>query len=115
MSRSIACVSSTYAIARIPSASGALSISVTAPDALRSMWSASFSTSPARVSGGPRKGNSATLPTYAAITARSHHTQLVNAAMMDGSVRAVRETIALATWRALSTRQGGEVVSGDEF
>lgn len=61
-----------------------------------------------------QEGNSATLPTYAAITARSFHTSLVNTAMMDGSVRSVRDTITLSTWRALSTRQGGEIISGNE-
>ena len=58
-----------------------------------------------------REGSSATLPTYAAITARSHHSGgVVNVAMMDGSVRSVSSGINLATWRALGTRQGGEVV-----
>jgi prepilin-type processing-associated H-X9-DG protein len=41
--------------------------------------------------------------------ARSRHTQGVNAAMCDGSVRFVRNTIDLATWRAMGTAQGGEV------
>jgi prepilin-type processing-associated H-X9-DG protein len=58
-----------------------------------------------------REGSSATGPTYAAITARSHHAGgLVNAAMMDGSVRSVRNTIPQLTWRALGTREGGEVI-----
>jgi prepilin-type processing-associated H-X9-DG protein len=34
---------------------------------------------------------------------------VVNAAMMDGSVRPMNPNINLATWRALGTRQGGEV------
>ena len=53
------------------------------------------------------------MPTYAAITARSYHSQGVNVAMMDGSVRFVRNTINLATWRALGTRDGGEVIGSD--
>jgi prepilin-type N-terminal cleavage/methylation domain-containing protein len=58
-----------------------------------------------------REGSSATLPTYAAITARSYHAGgIVNVGLMDGSVRTVSGNIALATWRALGTRTGGEVV-----
>ena len=50
-------------------------------------------------------------PTYAAITSRSYHTGIVNAALADGSVRGISENINLGTWRGLGTRQGGEVVS----
>jgi prepilin-type processing-associated H-X9-DG protein len=60
-----------------------------------------------------QEGNSATEPTYAAITARSYHTGLVNVALMDGSVRSVRDGISLTTWRALGTRNGGEVIGND--
>jgi prepilin-type N-terminal cleavage/methylation domain-containing protein/prepilin-type processing-associated H-X9-DG protein len=48
--------------------------------------------------------------TYAAVTARSYHSGGVNALMLDGSVRFVSDTIPVATWRALGTRAGGEVV-----
>jgi len=48
--------------------------------------------------------------TYAAVTARSYHAGVVNVVLMDGSVRSVPNGIALATWRALGTRAGGEVV-----
>ena len=41
--------------------------------------------------------------------ARSRHTGGVNAAFCDGSVRFIRNSIDLATWRALGTSQGGEV------
>ncbi len=50
-------------------------------------------------------------PTYAAITSRSFHEGMVQAAMMDGTVRAISENIDLGIWRALGTRAGGEVVS----
>lgn len=60
-----------------------------------------------------QEGSSATLPTYAAITARSYHAQIVNVGLMDGSVRSVKSGINLATWRALGTRAGGEVVAED--
>jgi prepilin-type N-terminal cleavage/methylation domain-containing protein len=48
--------------------------------------------------------------TYAAVTARSYHTGIVNVLLMDGSVRAVSNDVAPATWRALGTRAGGEIV-----
>jgi type II secretory pathway pseudopilin PulG len=51
------------------------------------------------------------LPTYAAMTARSYHTGVVNVFLMDGSVRSVNNGISLGVWRALGTRAGGEVVS----
>jgi prepilin-type N-terminal cleavage/methylation domain-containing protein/prepilin-type processing-associated H-X9-DG protein len=54
-------------------------------------------------------------PTYAAITARSHHPGGVNALFGDGSVRFLKNSIQGATWRALGTLEGGEVVSGDAF
>jgi prepilin-type N-terminal cleavage/methylation domain-containing protein/prepilin-type processing-associated H-X9-DG protein len=43
--------------------------------------------------------------------ARSFHTSGVNAAMADGSVRFVRDSIAINVWRSLATRAGGEVAS----
>ncbi len=61
-----------------------------------------------------QEGNSATVPTHAAITARSFHTSgLVNVALMDGSVRSISPGIRLATWRALGTRDGGETLGSD--
>ena len=58
-----------------------------------------------------RDGESTTVPTYAAITARSFHIGVVNVLMLDGSVRGVGENIDLAAWRAAGTRAGGEVIS----
>jgi len=49
-------------------------------------------------------------PTYAAVTARSYHTGIVQVMLMDGSARAVSENIDLNTWRRLGTRAGGEVI-----
>jgi prepilin-type N-terminal cleavage/methylation domain-containing protein/prepilin-type processing-associated H-X9-DG protein len=45
--------------------------------------------------------------------ARSKHTGGVNAALADGSVRFVTDSIDLGTWRALGTRANGEVASFD--
>lgn len=45
--------------------------------------------------------------------ARSYHPGVVNAAMADGSVRAFSSGTALAVWRALGTRAGGEAVALD--
>jgi len=58
-----------------------------------------------------QEGKSATVPTYAAITARSHHPGVVNGLLMDGSVRSFAENIALDIWRATSTRGGGEIIT----
>jgi prepilin-type processing-associated H-X9-DG protein len=40
---------------------------------------------------------------------KSRHTGGVQFALADGSVRFVRDTIPLGTYRALATHQGGEV------
>jgi prepilin-type N-terminal cleavage/methylation domain-containing protein/prepilin-type processing-associated H-X9-DG protein len=56
------------------------------------------------------EGKVATVPTYAAVTSRSYHTGGVNALFMDGGVRFVRNGVPQATWRALATRAGGEVL-----
>lgn len=50
------------------------------------------------------------LPTFAAVTARSFHTGMVNALLMDGSTRTVSENLDILVWRNVSTRGGGEVV-----
>jgi prepilin-type N-terminal cleavage/methylation domain-containing protein/prepilin-type processing-associated H-X9-DG protein len=57
-----------------------------------------------------RDGESTTVPTYAAITSRSYHPRGVNILLLDGSARFVSSTIDLATWRALGTRAGGDLV-----
>ncbi|MFO0907879.1 MAG: DUF1559 domain-containing protein [Isosphaeraceae bacterium] len=47
--------------------------------------------------------------------ARSLHPGGVNVAMADGSVRFAKDTINVNVWRALGTRNGGEVVSADAY
>ena len=51
-------------------------------------------------------------PTYAA---RSRHPGGVNTTFCDGSVKFIKDTININIWRALSTTQGGEVISSDAF
>lgn len=46
----------------------------------------------------------------ATLAARSRHPGGVNVALCDGSVRFISDTIVIATWRALSTSQGGETI-----
>ena len=56
------------------------------------------------------KNGSAGNPTYAIITSRSFHSGQVNVAMVDGSVQSVTDSIELEVWRAMATRDGGELV-----
>jgi prepilin-type N-terminal cleavage/methylation domain-containing protein/prepilin-type processing-associated H-X9-DG protein len=55
----------------------------------------------------------ATNTTAAVLAARSGHTGGVNAAMADGSVRFVRDSVNLVAWQAMGTRALGEVISSD--
>jgi len=48
-----------------------------------------------------------------AMTASSRHSGVVNVVMADGSVRAVKNTVAINVWGAIGSRNGGEVVSSD--
>jgi prepilin-type processing-associated H-X9-DG protein len=54
-------------------------------------------------------------PRYGALTARSYHPAGVNALLADGSVRFVKTSVDAATWRALGTLAGAEVISGDAY
>jgi prepilin-type N-terminal cleavage/methylation domain-containing protein len=58
-----------------------------------------------------QEGTDAAAKTFAAITSRSYHDGIVNAAMVDGSVRSVADSIDTAVWRAVSTRDGREVAN----
>ena len=62
-----------------------------------------------------RDGESFTLPTYAAVTARSYHPGGVSTMMLDGSVRFIKDTIDRQIWRGLGTRAGKEVISADAY
>ena len=45
----------------------------------------------------------------------SRHAAGVNVLNGDGSVRFVKDSVNLATWRALGTRAGGEIISSDSL
>jgi prepilin-type N-terminal cleavage/methylation domain-containing protein len=62
-----------------------------------------------------QEGRSATQPTYAAVTARSYHSGIVQVLLMDGSGRSISESVDLQIWRALGTRSGGEVTASGRF
>ncbi len=47
--------------------------------------------------------------------ARGNHPGGVNVLCCDGHVQFVKDSVSLPTWRALSTRNGGEVVSADAY
>jgi hypothetical protein len=57
------------------------------------------------------EGGSLAAPTFAAVTARSYHGGIVNAAFMDASTHTVSDTIELSVWQALSTRNGHETAT----
>jgi hypothetical protein len=52
-------------------------------------------------------------PGNASNAARSKHTNGVNVALADASVRFVTNSISLSTWQALGTMNGGEVPGGN--
>jgi prepilin-type N-terminal cleavage/methylation domain-containing protein/prepilin-type processing-associated H-X9-DG protein len=54
-----------------------------------------------------------TTGTYMAV--RSRHPGGVNAGFCDGSVKFIKNSVDLQTWRALSTARGAEVLSGDAY
>jgi prepilin-type N-terminal cleavage/methylation domain-containing protein/prepilin-type processing-associated H-X9-DG protein len=52
-------------------------------------------------------------PQRISTTANSLHTNGVNVALCDGSVRFVTYAVSLGTWRALGTRNGGDLLGND--
>ena len=61
----------------------------------------------------PCAGTTTALPdNYAA---PSRHPGGVTASLADASVRFVKNSVHIRTWRAMSTTQGGEIVSSDQF
>jgi len=54
-------------------------------------------------------------PSRIMTTANSRHPGGVDVAMTDGSVRFSKDSTSLAAWRALGTRNGGEIISADSL
>jgi prepilin-type N-terminal cleavage/methylation domain-containing protein/prepilin-type processing-associated H-X9-DG protein len=54
-------------------------------------------------------------PVFATLTADSYHPGGVNTLMGDGSVRFIKDSINGASWRALGSIAGGEVISADSY
>ena len=66
----------------------------------------------------PPQGNTCTNGGFVqegAWTAASLHGGVVNCVFADGHVHGVKKSISLSAWRALGTRAGGEVPTGDDF
>ena len=49
------------------------------------------------------------------LTLRSQHPGGVNLFYAAGHVQSVKDSVALATWRGVATRSGGEVLPSDAF
>jgi prepilin-type N-terminal cleavage/methylation domain-containing protein/prepilin-type processing-associated H-X9-DG protein len=64
-------------------------------------------------SGPPNSRSCMFPPSRIMTTANSDHTNGVNICLCDGSVRFVPNSISMATWRAVGTRNGGEVLGND--
>jgi prepilin-type N-terminal cleavage/methylation domain-containing protein len=47
--------------------------------------------------------------------ARSRHAGGVDVLCCDGSVKFIKDSISLSVWRALSTKDGGEIISADAY
>jgi prepilin-type N-terminal cleavage/methylation domain-containing protein/prepilin-type processing-associated H-X9-DG protein len=54
-------------------------------------------------------------PTSTMVGASSYHAGGVNVAFLDGTVRFVKDSVSQATWWAIATRSGGEIVSADSY
>ena len=52
---------------------------------------------------------------YGFFTSRSRHSGGVNALMADGSVKFIKDSVALRTWYALATASGGEVLDSASY
>jgi prepilin-type N-terminal cleavage/methylation domain-containing protein/prepilin-type processing-associated H-X9-DG protein len=75
-------------------------------------WIRAYHTSTMYFHGSPPNGRSCAFPPGRIMTtSSSRHNGGVNLLLCDGSARFVSETIALAIWRALGSRNGDEVIA----
>ena len=63
----------------------------------------------------PWSGDAMDLPWYMQVPPLSAHPGGVNVLAGDGSVRFVKNSVSVLTWRALGSRSGGEVISADAY
>jgi prepilin-type N-terminal cleavage/methylation domain-containing protein/prepilin-type processing-associated H-X9-DG protein len=49
------------------------------------------------------------------VGASSYHSGGVNVGFLDGSVKFMKDSVSLATWGAIATKSGGEVISADSY
>ncbi len=73
------------------------------------------STSCSGMQGMMMMGNTAMVNTSFQSPPSSNHPGGVNVLFGDGSVHFIKQTISLNTWRALGTRNGGEVISSSDY
>lgn len=66
-------------------------------------------------SSGPNTRSCMFPPSRISTTATSRHPGGVNVTMADGSVRFVKTSVNITTWRAIGTRNGGETISADSY
>jgi prepilin-type processing-associated H-X9-DG protein len=52
---------------------------------------------------------------HAIMSSRSYHPGGTNVLMGDGSVKFIKDSVNLVTWRGLGTRNGGEVISQSDY
>ena len=53
--------------------------------------------------------------TYTMVGASSYHPGGVNVALLDGSVKFIKNSVSPRTWWAIATKAGGEVISADSL
>jgi prepilin-type N-terminal cleavage/methylation domain-containing protein/prepilin-type processing-associated H-X9-DG protein len=79
-------------------------------------WMSDGHTSTRYYHGSPPNSRSCMFPpSRISTTANSRHPGGVNVTLADGSVRFVKSSVSIPTWRALGTRNGGEVLSSDSY
>ena len=66
-------------------------------------------------SGPPNSRSCMFPPSRIMTTANSKHSGGVNLGLADGSVRFIKNSVSIATWRALGTRNGTEIISDDSY